>query len=187
MEKWVDIKGYEGLYMVSNQGNIKALPKYVSYTRKNGKRCQRKSKEQIMIPHDNGNGYQYITLRKNAVRKNYYVHRLVAEAFCVHPVGCDYVDHINNAKSDNRAANLQWLTQKANTLKSVSSMRKPRNKFKATNTGYKYIRFRDNRYVFNFASESEGIKNYTAHKTLNEALMRREAVLRGTKYYAGLS
>lgn len=103
MEKWVDIKGYEGLYMISDQGNIKALPKYVPYTHANGKQCYRAAKEQIMVPHDNGNGYQYITLRKNKVRKNYYVHRLVAEAFCEHPAGCDYVDHINNVKTDNRA------------------------------------------------------------------------------------
>ena len=67
MEKWVDIKGYEGLYMISDQGNIKALPKYVPYTHANGKQCYRAAKEQIMTPHDNGNGYQYITLRKNKV------------------------------------------------------------------------------------------------------------------------
>ena len=187
MEKWVDIKGYEGMYMISDQGNIKALPKYVPYTHANGKQCYRAAKEQIMVPHDNGNGYQYITLRKNKVRKNYYVHRLVAEAFCEHPAGCDYVDHINNVKTDNRAENLQWLTQKANILKSVRNMRVPRRRFKATNTGHKYIRFRENRYRFCFKSKSEGIKNYTSHKTLEEALARREAVLSGTKYYAGIA
>ena len=188
MEKWVDIKGYEGLYMISDQGNIKSLPKLVPYYYANtGKTFYREAKGQIIAPHDNGNGYQYVTLRKNKIKKNHYVHRLVAEAFCEHPAGCDYVDHINNVKTDNRAANLQWLTQKANILKSVPNMRVPRSRFKVTNTGYKYIRFRDNRYIFYFESKSEGIKNYTSHKTLEEALGRREAVLSGTKDYAGIA
>lgn len=185
MERWADIKGYEGLYIVSDQGNIKSLPRDVLYTRANGKKHYTAVKGKIMTPHDNGNGYQYITLRKNTVKKNHYVHRLVAEAFCDHPDGCNYVDHINNVKSDNRAENLQWLTQKANVLKSVPTMCAPRRKSKSTNTGHKYIRFRDNRYLFNFESKSAGIKNYSTHKTLDEAIERREAVLRGTKYYAG--
>lgn len=42
-------------------------------------------------------------------------------------------------------------------------------------------------YRFCFKSKSEGIKNYTSHKTLEEALARREAVLSGTKYYAGIA
>jgi len=52
--------------------------------------------------------------RKIHLDKFYPLHRLVAEHFLPKPEGCDYVNHINGDRHDNRAANLEWVTQSEN-------------------------------------------------------------------------
>ena len=47
------------------------------------------------------------------------VHRIVAETFCHHPEGCNEVDHINENRYDNRACNLEWVTQEENIRRYV--------------------------------------------------------------------
>lgn len=59
-------------------------------------------------------GYKNIILRKNGVKINYRVHRLVAEAFCEKPDGCDIVDHIDKNKTNNMFSNLRWTTTQGN-------------------------------------------------------------------------
>ena len=98
-EIWRPVVGYEGLYEVSNMGNIKSLG--------NGK--SNNSKERIMKPFDNGNGYLHVHLCKDGKDKNYKIHRLVAQAFIqfVPQEGVMYdVDHRNTDRTDNRAINL---------------------------------------------------------------------------------
>lgn len=51
-------------------------------------------------------GYKRVTINK----KEYSVHRLVAETFLERIPGKDYVDHINRLRDDNRAENLRWVT-----------------------------------------------------------------------------
>lgn len=74
-EEWRDIRGYEGIYQISNLGNVRALKRWNS-----GRRIY-VEEVHIMHPTDNGYGYLIISLRKNTNRKNHYIHRLVAEAF----------------------------------------------------------------------------------------------------------
>ena len=100
MEIWRDIEGYEGLYQVSNMGNVKSL---------------KFGKEKILrLRKDKGN-YLYVGLYKNGKGKNYYVHRLVAETFIQKIAGKDFVDHINGIRDDNRIDNLRWCTSKENS------------------------------------------------------------------------
>ena len=71
-EIWEDIKGYEGLYQVSNLGNIKSFKRY-----KDGKLMKLKSDK---------DGYKEIGIRDiNGVRKFKRVHRLVCECFFTKP------------------------------------------------------------------------------------------------------
>ena len=98
-EIWKDIKGFEGLYRVSNLGRVKSFYGL---------------KEKILKPGIVNNGYYQVELCKNSIRKFYMVHRLVWEAFNGQiPEGLQ-VNHINEIKTDNRLSNLNLMTPKEN-------------------------------------------------------------------------
>ena len=99
-EIWKDVPNYEGLYQVSNLGRVKSL----NYSRG--------SKEKMLKPKPNGNGYYYISLYKNRTPKNKYIHRLVTLAF--YGESKLTVNHKNGIKSDNRLDNLEYRTQSEN-------------------------------------------------------------------------
>lgn len=109
-ENWKDIKGFEGLYQVSDLGRIKSLAR----TRKNKNESVSIVKEIIKKPTPNPRGYSIIQLHKKSERKYFSVHRLVAEAFVPKIKHKHYVNHKNCIKGDNRAANLEWCTHKEN-------------------------------------------------------------------------
>lgn len=101
MEKWKDIKGYEGLYQVSDLGRIKSL------IRKN---------ERILKPYSNPETkYLSVNLHKNKRSKTYTIHRLVAEAFIPNPENLPQVGHKDENNTNNHATNLEWVTPKQNS------------------------------------------------------------------------
>lgn len=114
MEKeiWKDIEGYEGLYMISNKGNVINVKK--------GGKIKRNA---------NLKGYRIINLWKNGIGKMYRVHRLVAQAFIPNPERKPCIDHINANRSDNRVENLRWVTNKENQNNPIT-----KNKFKNRKT-----------------------------------------------------
>ena len=119
-EVWKDIKGYEGLYLVSNKGRIKSLERIV--IRKNGrKQTIRKNgrkqtiRERILKQQTDKDGYLLVTLCNGSGKmKTFKVHRLVCEAFHKKVKNQSEVNHINEDKLDNRACNLEWVTRKGN-------------------------------------------------------------------------
>ena len=98
-ELWKPVVGYEGLYDVSAFGKVKSL---------------KFGKEKELKQTNNTDGYLYVSLYKDGVRKLFKVHRLVAEAFIPNPDNKPCIDHINTIRDDNRAENLRWCTQKEN-------------------------------------------------------------------------
>ena len=97
VEIWKDIPDYEGLYMISNYGNIKIT--------KNNKLCK---------PSDDGKGYLQIVLTKNKKRKCYKIHKLVAKTYISNLDNLPQINHKDQNKKNNSINNLEWCTQKYN-------------------------------------------------------------------------
>ena len=148
MEKWLDIKGYEGLYQVSNLGEVKSLERF----RKNHTKNQI-VEEKIRKTRKDVQGYLLLDLYKNNVPKTIRVHRLVAEAFIPNIDNKETVNHIDGDKSNNAVENLEWssfkeqnvhfyknkLKSDANIEKAVKAMNKASSKkTRCINTGLIY-------------------------------------------------
>lgn len=103
MEEWKDIKGYEGLYQVSNEGRVRSLDRYV-----NGRNCQVLRKGRIRKFKIDKKGYLLVCLSISNIEKTYKVNRLVAEAFIENPDNLPCTNHKNCIPSDNRVENLEW-------------------------------------------------------------------------------
>lgn len=104
-EIFIPVKGFEGLYEVSNHGKVKSCTKY------KGLNYSTFCPEKIMSPKDNGAGYMQIFLCDHGRKKHFYVHRLVALHFIPNPEGLPEVEHINSDKKCNTIWNLKWITR----------------------------------------------------------------------------
>jgi len=110
-ESWKNIKGYEGLYKVSNMGRVKSLERTV--TRKNG--IKQTIRERILKPSTDKDGYLLVSLCNGSGKvKTFKVHRLVCEAFYENPKKKPCVNHIDENKTNNVASNLEWCTYEEN-------------------------------------------------------------------------
>ena len=115
-EIWKDIKGYEGLYKVSNLGRIKSLERKVwnrfQYVIK---------KERILEPRYNGKGYVTYALFKTGKRKEFKGHWLVLSNFVENIENKPQINHINGKKDDNRVSNLEWCTNSENQKHAIAN------------------------------------------------------------------
>lgn len=111
VEEWRDIQGYEGLYQVSDWGNVKSVERYV----RNGNGF-RKVRERILKTFLAGDEkeYHYVKLYKNNDRKPFTIHELVAMAFIPNPYNKPEIDHIDTNKKNNNVENLRWVTHSEN-------------------------------------------------------------------------
>lgn len=106
MEIWKDIQGYEGLYQVSNYGNVKSIRTKDS--------LGRSKTPMAMKPQANRKGYLYVGLKRGNGYRHYLVHRLVAQAFIGERPGNCEVNHKDEDKANNRADNLEYVTHTEN-------------------------------------------------------------------------
>lgn len=105
-EIWKDVKGYEGLYQISNLGRIKSLKRQVGFIERDEKILKPRLIRSYLVAH----------LFKNNVAKNVLIHRMVAEMFIENPENKPCVNHIDGNKQNNKVENLEWVTHSENDL-----------------------------------------------------------------------
>ena len=103
MELWKDIKGYEGLYQVSTEGNVRSC----------NWRNRGFTRNLFLKVHNKG--YHQVELVKDGKKKTFLVHRLVAETFLPNVNGYSIVNHIDEVKTNNNVENLEWCTLSQNS------------------------------------------------------------------------
>lgn len=96
---WRDIENYEGLYRVSEWGDVMSI--------------QGRKKKLLKTRYDKY-GYLRVNLNKNNICQTYQVHRLVATAFCEGAGEFPEVNHKDEDKTNNHRDNLEWCTSKYN-------------------------------------------------------------------------
>lgn len=115
-EVWKPIAGYEGLYEVSNLGQVRSLDSIRKMARGKGTFLWRgRILKQSSLPA----GYKYAMLSKDNKPKHGLVHRFVASAFVDNPNGYGIVNHIDGVKSHNVESNLQWVTSSQNNIHAI--------------------------------------------------------------------
>lgn len=111
---WLDVVGYEDLFMVSDCGQV-----FSKRTNKILKQTKTKSGYLTIATKIGGRGGKNVCFR---------VHRLVAEAFVDNPHDKPHINHIDGNKTNNNFSNLEWVTPKENTIHSwetgLSTMKK---------------------------------------------------------------
>ena len=114
-EIWKDIKGYEGLYQVSNLGRVKSLERVVDYGHM---KCVRKGR---IVKQFNTKDYNNVKLHKDGIRTIYLAHRLVATAFIPNPDNLPVVNHKDGDKTNNCVDNLEWCTASDNVKHAIQT------------------------------------------------------------------
>lgn len=118
-EIWADIKGYEGLYQVSNLGRVKSLHRYKG------------NEERILTPISNERGYVFVGLHKGKNTKHQYIHRLVADAFIDNTDNLPQVNHKDEDKTNNCVENLEWCSNEYNERYGTGKQRSGQARSKA--------------------------------------------------------
>lgn len=119
MKKFLPVVGYEGLYQVSNCGDVKSLIKH------NGTNCR------IMRPSiQKRSGHLYVMLTKNKIPKKMYVHRLVLDAFigekqtgqeCLHGDGDPKNNNVNNLRWGSHSENMQDMLRHGTANRAIGA------------------------------------------------------------------
>lgn len=118
MEIWKDIKNYEGLYQVSNLGNVRSLDRIRKQFNHNGIATVKYKGRILKKQLQKRTGYHTVTLYNNRKAKIKSVHRLVAEAFLENKNKYPVINHIDGNKQNNNVNNLEWCTQSHNVKES---------------------------------------------------------------------
>lgn len=138
-EVWKDVVGYEGLYKISNLGNV-----FSNYAGR------------ILTPGTTKDGYKYVSLSKNKEKQMKTIHRLVATAFLSNPNNLPIVNHKDENPANNHADNLEWCTHLYNCIYNDAHIK--RGKLLAKRV-YRYNELGELFEEYNSVREAERILN----------------------------
>lgn len=124
MELWENIPFYEGIYQISNYGNVRSLDREVKRAfHKNGVMRTLKVKGQKIKGTPNNQGYlrvSLVNLGKN--KKKFFIHRLVGNAFLSKKrEDQKWINHKDGIKSNNHHSNLEWVNCQENSIHSINN------------------------------------------------------------------
>lgn len=119
MENWKDIKGYEGLYQISDKGVVKGVDRVLAYNAQKTKQWKGKVIKTIV----DYLGYCRVSLCKDGKVKCHKIHRLVAEAFLN---GEGQINHKDGNKLNNNLNNLEFCTVKENLAHAYTTGLRPK-------------------------------------------------------------
>lgn len=108
MERWMDIPNTGGRLQISSEGRVRSFLR----DKRNGA---------ILKATEDRKGYLRLRVTIDRENRCYKVHRLVAEAFLDNPEGCPQVNHIDGDKHNNRADNLEWVTNVENARHAIKA------------------------------------------------------------------
>lgn len=117
-EIWKPIPDYEGLYEISDFGNIKSLKRY------------RVPKDKIIKPYADTSGHMQVSLYKDGIERKIYVHKMVAFVYMGHVTDGTttlVIDHIDEDKTNNRRDNFQIISHRENLQKHYTLNKKNEN------------------------------------------------------------
>lgn len=169
-EIWKDVVGYEGIYQVINKGRVKRL-EYRSFRRDGSSRIL---KQKILKGKGEKRPHKRVSLWKDHNSRDYYVHRLVANAFIPKIEGKSYINHKDGNPRNNEIENLEWCTIAENNLHACrTGLRNNSYKVKLTriNDGESF-EFPNQREASNFIGRAQAyvgrhLRNDTYPKDIN--------------------
>ena len=115
---WRKIPGLPEHYEASPLGQIRRLPYVYTGTTKAQTKCARLLPQKIYrFKSLSTKGYQRVNLEGRV----WAVHRLIALVFVPNPDGLPQINHKNGVKTDNRAKNLEWVSNQQNRDHAVAT------------------------------------------------------------------
>lgn len=188
VEMWRPVFGYEGIYEVSNIGNVRSLDRQVL----SGDRTINRKGKQLKHIEDK-HGYVYVCLAKEGIQHQRFIHVLVAEAFLSKPEIKVEVNHKDGDKRNNTVDNLEWVTHEENIAHSfrtglhkihsrefMSEISKIGNAVSVARSSRPVICETDN---IAFASQNAADRYYGYHAgTVNECLKKQSKTFKGRKF-----
>lgn len=116
---WHPVKGYEGFYEVSSNGDVRSVDRIIHATNRDIH-----YKGRILKGSISPQGYLKVVLQVNRINKIFPVHRLVAEAFIPNPLGLPMINHKDENKLNNNYVNLEFCDCKYNVNYGTANIRR---------------------------------------------------------------
>lgn len=162
IEEWRDVLNFEGLYLISNLGNVKSVERF----KRNNSGTQFVNERLLSLTPDK-DGYLRVCLSKDGLHYVKSVHRLVAEAFIPNTNNLPVVNHKNEDKQDNRVENLEWCTVQYNTMYGTGRLRTSMKQGRAVEQLDLYGNIIETFYSMSVASKMTGVPQPNIHKVCN--------------------